>query len=193
MERQIYKICALKLVVGFLVLSCSLAYGADLKAEQNNQKPPEPAGDSDKEKRMPALPDYNVPNELFPDIPGVTLFFHHPPNKEEAALIMKYATEHGLKKHVRSLPMLWVLIWDKPKDYGIASRICDGFPKLSSIELCWLNQLIWVPASISTPLPPPIQYDKDLCGLAKDHKTYWAQNIIGADLLREELKKKSRK
>ena len=192
-HSKIYKICALKLVVSLLVLSYSLAYGAEPKAEQNNQNPPVPAWDSDKEKRTPALPDYNVPNELFPDIPGVTLFFHHPPNKEETAIIMKYATEHGLKKHVRSLPMLWVLIWDEPKSHGTAMRICSGFPEPPSLDACSLNQRLLFPLSVSTSQPPPIQYNKDLCGLAKDHQTYWAQNIIGSDLLREELKKKSRK
>ena len=164
-----------------------------LKQGKNNQNPPVPAGDIGKEKRVPALPDYNVQIELFPDIPGLTLFFHHPPNKEETALIMKYATEHGLKKHVRSLPMLWVLTWDKPKDYGIAMRICIDFPKPPSLDACSLNQRLLVPLSDSANQLPPIQYNKDLCGLAKDHQTYWAQNIIGADLLREELKKKSRK
>ena len=178
-----------KLVVSLLVLSCSLAYGADPKAGQNNQNLP--AWDVDKEKRTPALPDYNVPNELFPDISGLALFFHHPPNKEEIATIMKYASENGLKKiSDRSLPTMWTFRWDKPKSDGFAMRICDGFPKLPSIEACGLGWPL-VPLSISTPQPPPIQYDKDLCGLAKDHRTYWAQNIIGADLLREELKKKA--
>ena len=187
------KICALKLVVGFLVLSYSLAYGADPKAGQNNQNPPVPAWDVDKEKRTPDLPDFMLPpTELFPDIPGVTLFFHHPPNKEEVALIMKYATEHGLKKiSAWSLPTMWTFEWDKPKDYGIAARIRDNFPKLPSLEACSLNRPLWGPASVSTSQPPPIQYNKDLCGLAKDHRTYWAQNIIGADLLRKELKKKA--
>ena len=190
-----------KLVVGFLVLSCSLVYGAGPKTGQNNQKPV-PAGDTGKEKRTPALPDYNVPNELFPDIPGLTLFFHHPPNKEEAALIMKYATENGLKKNAIPLPRyltrplpptIWILTWDNPKSYGTAMRICSGFPKPPSLESCSLHQRLWVPASVSADQLPPIQYNKDLCGLAKDHQTYWAQNLIGADLLREELKKKSRK
>ena len=51
MERKLYKICALKLVVGFLVLSYGLAYGADPKTEQNNQNPPVPAGDIGQRKK----------------------------------------------------------------------------------------------------------------------------------------------
>ena len=183
-----------KLVVSLLVLSCSLAYGADPKAEQNNQKPPEPAGDIGT-KRTPD-PIY----ELFKfnpmtDILSVSLSFHHQPNEEETALIMKYASKNNLKKvSFKFLPTtIWILVWDEPKDYNIATRICDNFPKPPSLKACSLNRPTLVPVSISTSQPPPIQYDKDLCGLAKDHQTYWAQNIIGADLLREELKKKSRK
>ena len=193
-KNKIQKYVLKQLVVAFLVLSY-LAYGADPQTEQNNQKS-EPAEDIG--KKAPNLPVVKVPmlppTELFPDIPGVTLSFHRPPNKEEIAIIMKYATEQGLKKHARSLPTLWVLIWDKPKDYGLAARICDNFPKPPSLEACRLNRRFWGPASVSAlQSPPNIQYNKDLCGLAKDHHTYWAQNIIGADLLREELKKKIQK
>ena len=192
--RQIYKIGALKLVVGFLILSY-LAYGADPQAGQNNQKPPEPAGDMGTESRKFDSPTY----ELFKfnpmtDILSVSLSFHQQPNKEETAIIMQYATKNSLKKvSFKFLPTtIWILVWDEPKDYSLAARICDNFPKPPSLKACSLNRPLWVPASVSTlQSPPHIQYNKDLCGLAKDHHTYWAQNIIGADLLREELKKKS--
>ena len=191
-KSKIYKYVLKQLVAGFLILSY-LAYGADPQTGQNNQKS-EPAGDMG--KKAPDLPVFMLPpTELFPDIPGIVLFFHHLPNKEETAIIMKYATEHGLKKiSAWSLPTMWTFEWDKPKDYGIAARIRDNFPKLPSLEACSLNRPLWGPASVSAlQSPPNIQYNKDLCGLAKDHRTYWAQNIIGVDLLREELKKKIRK
>ena len=192
MKRKLYKICVLKLVVGCLVLSYSLAYGADPKAEQNNQKPV-PVGDVGKRTPSTHVAPKMPMISFSSDIPGVVLFFHHPPNEEETTLIMKYTTEHGLKKvSAWSLSIMWTFEWDKPQNTGFAMRICKDVPKPPSLEACRLNWPV-VLNSVSADQPPPIQYNKDLCGLAKDHQTYWAQNIIGADLLREELKKKSRK
>ena len=61
-HSKVYKICALKLIVGFLVLSYSLAYGAEPKAEQNNQNPPVPAWDIVKKKEHPIQVPMNFLN-----------------------------------------------------------------------------------------------------------------------------------
>ncbi len=205
-------ICALKRLMVCsvaLIYGWNLAYGADSDSSsgqnsfklKKNEKP-KPAWDFDtSEDREPDPNAHQVPTappikaiDLFPDILVLKLYFHRWPNKEETAIIMKYAKEHGLKK-IDAFSKKWFFEWDEPKDYGVASRICDGFPKLPSIKFCSRVSPLarGEPQKHSAGLSSPQVSHYNTCNLAKDHRKYWAQNLIGADLLREELKKKSRK
>ncbi len=189
-----------------LILGWNLAYGADsdssagqnsLKLKKNEK--PKPAWDFDTdEDREPDPNEYQLPAippiDLSPDISVLNLYLHHWPNKEETAIIMKYAKEHGLRRtELDSVFKIWIFKWDEPKSFGVALRICDGFPKLPSVKHCSPLD----PASIGYPtkhsagLSSPQVSHYNTCNLAKDHRKYWAQNLIGADLLREELKKKA--
>ncbi len=201
-------ICALKRLMVCsvaLIYGWNLAYGSDPDSSsgQNSLKlqKPKPAWDFDTEEREPHPDDYQLPPpptlmELFPDTARLKLSFHHWPNKEEAALIMKYATEQGLKRtDVYSIFKVWIFEWDEPKNYGFALRICVDFPELPSIRTCSPSSLFarGEPAKYSSAVSSPQVSHYNTCNLAPDHQNYWAQNLIGADLLREELKKKSRK
>ncbi len=194
-------VCSVALILGW-----NLAYGADSDSsagqnrlqQQKNEKP-KPAWDFDtKEDREPNPNEYQVPTapptDLSPEISVLKLSFHRWPNKKETALIIKYATEHGLKK-TDAFFKKWFFELDEPKSYGVASRICDGFPKLPSIKICSPSDPSdrGYAQKHSVGLSAPQMPHYNTCNLAKDHRKYWVQNLIGTDLLREELKKKSRK
>ena len=130
-------------------------------------------------------------------VSGIILTFHHELNEEESALILKKTKEEGLKKIKNSSFLkVWVFEWDKPKNLLIAEIICFNFPKTSSLKSCKPDYHVY-PADLSsqgqsTKLFPYTYNSSNFCDLFPDHSIYWAQRQIGVDLLREELKKKSR-
>ena len=105
------------------------------------------------EQRQKRQEKPNVPTRkpaLF-SVSGIILAFHHEPNKEETALILKKTSEEGLKR-TKVLPSslkLWVFEWDKPKSLMIADIICLNFPKTPSLKSCEPNYPVY-PADSSS-------------------------------------------
>ena len=128
------------------------------------------------------------------NVPGLTLAFHREPDKEETAIILKKATEEGLKK-IKAFSSFkqWVFEWEKPKHFLIAVATCVNFPKTSSLKYCVPNYPLDPAESVSLEPSFSIHPNRFSCDISPDHNTYWAQNMIGVDLLREELKKKDQK
>ncbi len=142
-------------------------------------------------KRGKKAPVLRKPAES-PAVSGIILAFHQWPDEKEKALILKKTAEKGLKKtKTISLSKLWVFEWDKPKTVLMAELICLNFPKTPSLKYCEPDHPLF-PQDASV-IPSLIHQNKNSCDLAKDHDIYWAQDMIGADLIREELKKKIQK
>ena len=146
-------------------------------------------------------------------------FHSWPPNKEEAELILQEAERAGLKKTQElDFEKVWIFKWinDELTDVMHAHIVCTNLPKTPSLEYCRPNFLpklrgIGIKKKTSDePLdehyfhrPRVRQITKDNCGIicegiddcpskaefSNNLHPYWAQRAIGADLLKEELRK----
>ena len=153
---------------------------------------------------------------------GIILKFDDQPDKKEEALILQAAKKAGLKK-TKELAFLkvWVFEWNdnELKDVIYAHFICVELPSISSLKYCRPNILSKPRIGIEL-IEPAVKLDesyfhvpktqgkinKDNCNIiCKDlddcpYKSqneklhpYWAQRMIGTDLLKEKLKKQPEK
>ena len=153
---------------------------------------------------------------------GIILKFDDWPNEKERALILQEAKKAGLKK-TKDLAFLkvWVFEWtdNELKDVIYTHFICAEFPKMPSLEYCRPNILSKPRIGIER-IEPAVKREEshfhisktqgkineDNCNIiCKDlddcpYKSqneklhpYWAQRMIGTDLLKEKLKKQPEK
>ena len=185
------------------------------KIPKKSKKPIE-SHSVEKPRRSPGSdPAFNNSNS---QATGIILKFDDWPNKKERALILQAAKKAGLKEP-KELAFLkvWVFEWNdnELKDAIYAHFICAGLPSISSLEYCRPNILSKPRIKIER-IKPAVKLDesyfhvpktqgkinKDNCNIickdlddcpdkSQNEKLhpYWAQRMIGSDLLKEELKK----
>ncbi len=151
-----------------------------------------------------------------PKARGVILKFHRLPTAKQSRLILKKMKELGLKRTriIKSFK-IWLFQW--PSDLKPAQKawdVCKSLSKIPQLEYCEPDAEMQ-PATggkkslteagyslkcdnceISESSLKPISQDISKCNLVKSSgylqsrlSDYWAQELIGADLLKEELKK----
>ena len=148
---------------------------------------------------------------------GIMLEYRQlPPSGKEQADILQTARENDLvKTHSLPISRLWGFSWrgNEKKDALFALFTCAIFYKFPSIKSCWPDYVFYPATELfqyqeSPVLPaeaPKLDQINSLqkCDIIQTHQPqpdskanklagrYWAQNMIGADLLRAEIQKKN--
>ena len=162
------------------------------------------------------IPDFDKDN---PQAKGIILTFHRWPNKEESALVLEEMTKAGLKKKSEFKRFQnWVFEWPEWHKGTKAEKLCKRIKEKSALAFlkhCEPDYLLG-PAQLphegthnqntnktfqilqtNPGSPLSLLRGKNItdCNLVSSRfngsvlSDYWAQERVGADLLKEELKK----
>ena len=130
---------------------------------------------------------------------GLILVFHQLPSEKEKQFILSKTKKEGLVK-TKELPLskTWLFQWVKNKKQSVVKTdmICKEFSKISSIKHCQPDLLL-APQNNESRSSPAVFQENSGCNLIqgpanKNKKIaglFWGQNMVGADLLKQELEK----
>ena len=140
-----------------------------------------------------------------PQAKGVILSFHRWPNiNEKASLLAQLEKEDlKLKTEIRRFKT-WVFVWQGWNRAVKAESVCKGLSDLSFLESCEPDYLVGPaeelgPSTVELSPIPASDKKGDLrsCNIVSSKiglfegglSDYWAQEMIGSDLLKEEINK----
>ena len=140
-------------------------------------------------------------NKSTPQARGVILKFYNWPNSNEQTLINERAQKQDLKAKVEIQRFnVWVFEWTKLDKAARVKSVCKDFSDISSLKSCEPDYLATFSAdntiSIKTGTLSHVDDSLKNCHIVSSDLSlfegqlsdYWAQEAIGADLLKEKLK-----
>ena len=146
-----------------------------------------------------------------PKAKGIILSFRRwPGNAEQKRLIKKGSTKGLNKREEFPAFKVWVLEWSEWKSGKTAQQTCAQFSNLSFLKYCEPDYLLGPAQSANERLAPDVRLSEPLTEFSRTEtgnvrtcniipsqlelqqgklSDYWAQEMIGSDLAREELKR----
>ena len=146
-----------------------------------------------------------------PKAKGIILSFRRwPGNAEQKRLIKKGSTKGLSKREEFPAFKVWVLEWSEWKSGKTAQQTCAQFSNLSFLKYCEPDYLLGPAQSANERLAPDVRLSEPLTEFSRTEtgnvrtcniipsqlelqqgklSDYWAQEMIGSDLAREELKR----
>ena len=117
---------------------------------------------------------------------GVFLIFEEWPNEEDERLIVENLKENGLTERSRGEMFYksWAFEWKNLGSKSSALKICENLLKTFSIKSCSPDDLV---------TPQALDHGLVTCGYLErgsnqELSKYWGQEMVGADLIRKELR-----
>ena len=136
-------------------------------------------------------------NKKTPQAKGVILKFHNWPNENDKTLILTKLTQVGLtrKSEIQRFK-IWIFEWSEQSEAEKAKNICKNLSHSFSLIYCKPDYLVKLDNIDNLPLTTSNEngnlkscniVDSKLGLSERKLSDYWAQEMIGADLIKEEI------
>ena len=121
-------------------------------------------------------------------VEGIIIKFHHWPGEEEETAIKNHLKKFGLKsvEELKQLNM-WIVAWPKPDQIIKAEMACHSLSNFSSIKVCGPAHPTTIDDSETGDLRSCDIVSASFGLQSGKLSDYWAQRMIGSDLIKEEL------
>ena len=121
-------------------------------------------------------------------VQGIILKFHNWAGEEEETSIKNHLKKFGLKsvEELKQLNM-WIFSWSKPDKIIKAEMACHSLSDFSSIELCGPDHSVTIDDYETGDLRSCDIVSVSFGLQSGKLSDYWAQRMIGSDLIKEEL------